>query len=48
MVFYRDTDIETTRDVEKTRDREAITRDVEDSHDFEPAPKQRSYQASTM
>ncbi len=48
MIFYRDTDLETTKDMERTRDREAITRDAEYSHDFEPAPSTAgpvSYQA---
>ena len=38
MVFYRDTDIETTRDAEQSRDKEEITRDLEDSHDFAQPP----------
>lgn len=36
VIFYRDTDIETTRDDEATRNREEITRgNADDSHDFE-------------
>jgi hypothetical protein len=47
MIFYRDTDLETTKDMERTRDREAITRDAEYSHDFESAAPPRSYQIHT-
>jgi hypothetical protein len=47
MIFYRDTDLETTKDMERTRDLEAVTRDAEYSHDFESAAPPRSYQIRT-